>query len=156
MRLLSQSVIMKKYKTVVVSGGFDCLHFGHIEHFEAARKLGDKLIVILNSDDFLKRKKGFVFMPFEERKRIIESFRMVDWVVPCIDDDQTVSQTLRLLRLLGAVDIYANGGDRTGKNVPEADVCKELGIKMVSGVGGRKAQSSSELVRNAIKQLDSI
>ncbi len=127
---------------VATSGGYDPLHIGHIRCFKEAKKLGDKLIVILNSDKFLKKKKGYVFMPYKERKEIIESVKYVDKVVGCVDKDQTVCKTLELLK----PDIFAKGGDRNLKNIPEKEVCERLGIKMVFNVGGGKIQSSSWLV----------
>lgn len=133
--------------TVAVSGGFDVVHIGHVRHFEEAKKLGDKLVVILNSDDFLRRKKGYVFMSFNERKKILESIKYVDEVIPCIDKDQSVCETLRELK----PDIFANGGDRGLDNTLEIDVCNELGIKMEFNVGGKKIQSSSWLV-NKIRE----
>jgi len=135
----------KNIITVAVSGGFDPLHFGHIDYFEKAKKLGDKLVVILNSDDFLKKKKGYIFMPFEQRKKIIESIKYVDKVIECIDKDQTVCQTLRMLK----PDIFAKGGDRILENTPEKEVCQTLGIKMVFGVG-EKVQSSSWLINKVV------
>jgi len=137
----------KKPVVVTVSGGFDPLHFGHVRMFNYAKKLGDKLIVILNSDKFLMKKKGHVFMGFEERKEIIENIKAVDKVVPCIDKDQTVRKTLEKIK----PDISANGGDRTKDNIPEKEVCNRLGIKMVFNVGGEKIQSSSWLV-NKLKK----
>ncbi len=131
---------------VAASGGFDPLHVGHIEYLEKAKKLGDKLVVILNQDMFLMRKKGHVFMPFAERKRILEALKCVDEVVPCIDDDQSVCKTLELLKPA----IFAKGGDRNATNIPERAVCARLGIKIVDGLG-EKVQSSSELI-NKIKE----
>lgn len=133
----------KKPIVVAVSGGFDPVHIGHIIMFNKAKKLGDKLVVILNSDRFLKNKKGYVFMNFKERKGIIENIKVVDKVIQCIDKDQTVCKTLAKLK----PDIFANGGDRTKSNIPEVAVCKKLGIKMVFNVGGKKIQSSSWLVK---------
>ncbi len=127
---------------VAVSGGFDPLHVGHIRYFKEAKKLGDKLIVILNTGKFLKEKKGYIFMPFEERKELIESIKYVDGVVKCIDEDETVCETLKMLK----PNIFAKGGDRTLENIPERKVCEDLGIKMVFGLGGEKVQSSSWLV----------
>ena len=128
---------------VAVSGGFDPIHIGHIRYFKAAKKLGDKLVVILNSDKFLKRKKGFVFMPFKERKEVIEAIKGVDEVMECIDKDQSVCKTLTELK----PDIFAKGGDRIASNILEKTVCERLGIKMVFRVGGGKVQSSSELLK---------
>lgn len=134
-------------KKVAVSGGFDPLHVGHINLFKDAKKLGDYLVVILNSDEFLMTKKKYIFMPFEQRKEMIESIRWVDEVVPCIDKDQTVCQTLRKIK----PDIFANGGDRNKKNIPEVAICQEIGAQMVFNIGGGKIQSSSWLVNDAIK-----
>ena len=128
-------------KTVAVSLFGDPVHIGHIELMEKAKSLGDKLIVILNTDEQAIRKKGYVFMPFEERYRILRSFWFVDGIVMWEDKDQTVCETLKLLK----PDIFANGGDRSNDEIPEAKVCKELGIKIVDGLG-EKIQSSSELV----------
>jgi D-beta-D-heptose 7-phosphate kinase/D-beta-D-heptose 1-phosphate adenosyltransferase len=140
---------MREKKVVVaVCGGFDPLHIGHIRHFKEAKALGDTLVVILNSDVWLRRKKGYVFMPFDERKEVIESIRYVDRVIPYVEDDPTgfVAQTLATLK----PDIFAKGGDRTAENIPpsEVDVCRRLGIELVTGVGGGKVQSSSWLVDN--------
>ena len=131
---------------VVVSGGFDPLHKGHLRMFEQAKNLGDYLTVILNSDDFLIKKKGFKFMSFSERKEIILGLSSVDKVVKCLDTDQTVCKTLSNLKKKNQVDIFANGGDRKNKNeIPEYKICKENNIKMIFDVGGGKIQSSSNL-----------
>ena len=132
---------------VAVCGGFDPLHVGHIRHFKGAKALGDELIVILNTDRWLRKKKGYVFMPFKERKEIIESVIYVDRVVECIDKDVSVAKTLATIK----PDIFAKGGDRGIGNIPksEIDICKKLGIRIVCGVGGKKIQSSSELVKKA-------
>ncbi len=137
----------KKPLVVAVSGGFDPVHIGHIRLFKGAKKLGDKLIVILNDDNWLMAKKGFVFMPQKERKEIIESIRYVDKVIiakyPKNPKDMSVCKVLLKLK----PDIFANGGDRTRKNIPEIDVCKKIGCRMVFGVGGKKIQSSSFLAK---------
>ena len=127
--------------TVVASGGFDPLHVGHIEYLEKAKALGDKLIVILNSDRFLIQKKGKVFMPYAERQKILEALRCVDEVIPCIDADQSVSLTLSIIR----PHIFAKGGDRNASNIPEKEICDRFGIKIVDGLG-EKVQSSSALI----------
>ena len=132
-------------KIVVVSGGFDPVHSGHIELFKEASKLSDTLIVGLNSDAWLKRKKGYVFMPWEERAEIIKSIKGVTDVVKCIDLDNTVCETLKKLK----PTYFGNGGDRKEGNVPEEVVCKCEGIVMLWGVGGGKIQSSSWLVDGA-------
>lgn len=125
---------------VAASGGFDPLHVGHIEYLRRARILGNLLVVILNTDDFLMQKKGFVFMPFEERKIILESIRYVDKVIKCIDTDLSVCQTLAYLK----PNIFAKGGDRNVANIPEAKICEENDIQIVDGLGA-KIQSSSWL-----------
>jgi cytidyltransferase-like protein len=127
---------------IATSGGFDPLHEGHIKLFESAAKMGE-LVVILNSDKFLREKKGKYFMPYRERKRLIESIKYVSSVIPCIDKDQTVCKTLEKLK----PDYFVKGGDRTSKNTPEKEVCKKLGIKIKYGVGGKKIQSSSWLLK---------
>jgi len=132
----------KKPITVAVSGAFDPIHVGHIAYIREAAKLGDRLIVILNSDNFLLRKKGFVFRPFEDRKEILESIKGVDEVIASMDDDQTVCKTLELVK----PDIFAKGGYRTGPgNIPEADTCRAIGCKLVTNVGGGKIRADIEL-----------
>ena len=135
---------------VAVSGGWDPIHIGHIRLFQEAKELGDKLVVIINNDNWLLKKKGYVFMPQEERKEVIEAIRGVDEVVltkhPPDPQDMSVCEELRLLR----PDIFANGGDRKKDNVPEAALCNEIGCKMVFNVGkGGKVQSSSWLVERS-------
>jgi cytidyltransferase-like protein len=142
---------MHSNKISIVSGGFDPLHVGHIELFNSARKLSDALFVILNTDRFLFEKKSRVFMPFAERKVMVESVKGVDLVVPCIDDDNTVCKTLeKLSSLVEAVDadlLFCNGGDRTnGENTPEHKICEKLNIETVYGLGD-KIQSSSWLTK---------
>ena len=129
---------------VAISGGFDPIHIGHIRMIKGASELGS-LTVIVNSDDWLNRKKGYAFMSEQERVEVISAIEGVDNVVIASDKDDTVCETLRDIK----PDIFANGGDRNNKNTPEKDLCKELGIKMTWGVGGKKIQSSSELVSNA-------
>lgn len=135
---------MKNKVVVAVCGGFDPIHVGHIKHFRDAKKLGDILVVMLNTDDWLTKKKGYIFMSFEERKEIIESIRYVDKVTPVIDTNGSVAKTLEQLK----PNIFAKGGDRTLDNIPESElnVCERLGIKIVFGVGGGKVQSSSWLI----------
>lgn len=137
---------------VAVSGGFDPLHIGHVRMFEAARKLGDKLVIILNNDNWLKDKKGFSFMREDERAELIQSLPFVDRVVVTdhkrFDTDRSVVAALRKVR----PDIFANGGDRFADNIPEFAVCEELGIEMKFNVGkGGKVQSSSWMIRDAAR-----
>lgn len=146
---------MKKLITVAVSGGFDPIHIGHIRMFREARELGDRLVVIINNDYWLRMKKGFVFMPEKERKEIIEAIRDVDEVMITNhtrnDKDRSVCRALQKLK----PDIFANGGDRhpKGDPVPEVGLCERLGIKMMYNVGtGGKVQSSSWLT-NRVKKI---
>ena len=134
-------------KKVVVSGGFDPVHIGHLRLFIQARKLGDHLTVILNSDNFLLNKKGFLFMPIEERKEILMGFASVDKVIESIDEDNTVVKSIEKLAKENAIDIFANGGDRKNiKDIPEYEICKKHAIEMIFDIGGGKIQSSSDLV----------
>ncbi|OGG53577.1 hypothetical protein A3C20_00915 [Candidatus Kaiserbacteria bacterium RIFCSPHIGHO2_02_FULL_55_25] len=137
----------KKSRVVAVSGGFDPLHIGHVRMFKKARSLGDKLVVILNNDNWLRAKKGYAFMPEKERAELLLALPFVDEVYitkhPKNPRDMSVCDALKKVR----PGIFCNGGDRKGaKDIPEAVVCKELGIKMVFRVGGGKVQSSSWLV----------
>ncbi len=134
--------------TVAVSGGFDPIHIGHIRMFQEAKKLGDRLVVIMNNDNWLKKKKGYAFMPEEERKEIIESIRGVDEVV--ITSHQPNPEDMSVCAELNKIkpDIFANGGDRFKDNIPEVAVCENIGCKTVFGLGqGGKVQSSSWLLK---------
>lgn len=135
---------MSKNKKVMVSGGFDPIHVGHIRMIREAAEHGD-VIVVANSDEWLFRKKGYNFMGFIERKEILMAIKGVVEVVPVDDDDGTVCSALYEHR----PDFFANGGDRTSTNTPEKIVCEELGIEMLWNIGGQKIQSSSELVEKA-------
>jgi len=136
---------------VAVSGGFDPIHVGHVRLFEEAKKLGDKLVVILNNDNWLMQKKGYVFMPEKERAEIIKAIKSVDEVVltehPENPDYRHVAFTLRKVR----PDIWANGGDKGITNEFEVAACEDIGCKMAASVGGGKVQSSSWLVKNFLK-----
>jgi len=140
-------VRIKKKIVVAVSGGFDPVHVGHTRLFKDARALGDKLVVILNNDNWLLKKKGFVFMSEHERKELLEALGVVDRVVLSghKENPEDMSVALELKKI--KPDIFANGGDRTNKNTPEKVICKQLGCRMVFGVGkGGKVQSSSWLL----------
>lgn len=133
-------------KTVCVSGGFDPVHVGHLRMFKKAKELGDKLIVILNNDNWLRAKKGYVFMSEKDRKEILESFRCVDEVILSYHEscpkDMSVCAELEVI----GPDIFANGGDRKHDNIPEYELCKDFNIELAFNVGGEKICSSSELV----------
>jgi cytidyltransferase-like protein len=133
----------KKEIVVCASGYFDPIHRGHIEYLELAKRLGDRLIVILNNENQAKQKKGFMFMPIEDKIAILKSIRFVDEVILSIDDDLTQCKTLAMIK----PDIFAKGGDRYATEIPEAGICNELGIKIIDGLGA-KVQSSSKLIRD--------
>ncbi len=146
--MLKKLLRFLRLKKVVVAtgGGFDPLHEGHIRLFKEARQLGDFLVVMLNSDKQLLKKKGATFYPSEnERKEIIESIKYVDKVIMDPGPDVTCEEALRLVR----PDVLAKGGDRTQGSMPEIElkVCQELGCKIVYNVGGDKVQSSSWLLK---------
>ncbi len=142
-------------KIVVVSGGFDPVHIGHIRMFQEAKKLGDELVVILNNDNWLKKKKVHNFMPQNERKAIIESIACVDRVIltghPKNPKDMSVSR--EILKIKPA--IFANGGDRKNENdIPEVPACRAVGAKMIFNIGqGGKIQSSSWLLSKYIQKI---
>jgi D-beta-D-heptose 7-phosphate kinase/D-beta-D-heptose 1-phosphate adenosyltransferase len=142
----------RKPIVVAISGGFDPIHIGHVRYIQEAKKLGDVLVVILNNDNWLRMKKGHVFMPQHERKEIIESIACVNRVIFSLHEngttDYSVCNDLRVLR----PDIFANGGDRHGGNIPEYAVCEEIGCAMVFNIGaGGKVQSSSWLEADCAK-----
>jgi cytidyltransferase-like protein len=133
-----------KRKLIAVSGGFDPIHKGHVRMIREAAKHGD-VVVILNSDDWLMRKKDYKFMDFSERSYIAGSIKGVIMTSGVDDSDGTVCEALRRIK----PDAFANGGDRYDTNTPEMEVCKELGIEMLWNIGGGKEQSSSDLVDKA-------
>ena len=135
---------------IIVSGGFDPVHKGHIRMFREAANLGHQVIIGLNSDEWLTRKKGKPFMKWEERAEILESCKFVTQVLSMDDSDDTASDIIKQVANLYKnqdMNIYfANGGDRKKGNVPELDVCKDLNVVMLWGIGGGKIQSSSWLI----------
>ena len=134
----------KKKITVAISGGFDPIHIGHIRMIRAAKQLGDTLVVILNGDEWLQRKKGKCFMRASQRAEILNALRDVDYVHVFNSKTDNVIGALRNIK----PDIFANGGDRkVEKDIPEADICKKMGIRMMFSVGGGKVSSSSELLK---------
>ena len=144
----------KKRKLIVaVSGGFDPIHVGHVRLFKKAKKFGDKLVVILNNDNWLKKKKGFIFMPQHERCEVIKAINGVDKVVlskhPKNPSDMSVCGELMEIK----PHIFANGGDRNKSNIPEIDVCRSINCAMVFNVGrGGKVQSSSWLLKKFLEE----
>ena len=139
-------------RLIVTSGGFDPMHVGHLRCLlgsaDFARKIGGrtKLAVIVNSDGFLLRKKGYSFMPEPERMEIIAGVQGVDYVVPWDDGGQTVTGALAVLKPFA----FTKGGDRdAASNVPEFELCEQMGTQVIFNVGGGKIQSSSTLVESA-------
>ena len=145
-------------RVVIVSGGFDPIHSGHIEHFKEAKKLGDILIVGLNSDAWLTRKKGKPFMPIEERMAVIRELRMVDSAVPFNDDNNSSIDLIQKALVLFDDVLFANGGDRTQDNIPEIDAFdKDPRVQFAFGVGGsHKQNSSSWILKEWTSQKNSI
>ncbi|MFA7285674.1 MAG: adenylyltransferase/cytidyltransferase family protein [Candidatus Paceibacterota bacterium] len=154
LKTIKNKKTLKPKKIVMVSGGFDPIHIGHIRMFQEAKKLGDKLIVLINNDNWLRAKKGKEFMSEEDRKEIIEALECVDEVYLTDHDekidfnhalDRSVCSALNKIR----PHIFANGGDRFADDIPEFQMCNELGIEMVFNVGhGGKVRSSSDLVKS--------
>ena len=128
-------------KTVMVSGGFDPIHSGHVRMILDAANYGD-VIVVANSDDWLLRKKGYFFMDWDERSEILASIKGVTSVTFVDDSDNTVCEAIERIR----PDFFANGGDRKTENTPEMDLCNSLGVTLLWDIGGEKIQSSSDLV----------
>ena len=141
---------MKKKKiTVAVSGYFNPLHVGHLEMMEKAKKLGDRLVVIVNNDHQVKLKGRVPFLNQADRMKIVSAIKWVDKVFLSIDRDPSISKSLAKIK----PDIFAKGGDRTAGNIPvsETEICRRLGIKRVDGLG-KKIRSSSILIAEAAKK----
>ena len=154
----------KSHKIVMVSGGFDPVHIGHVRLFNEAKRLGDELVVIINNDNWKRKKRKHVFMPDHERKEIIEAFSAVDKVFisehgenPEGPKEMSVSKELLKIK----PHIFANGGDRNEEDAKnpnsslyyDIETCKNLGIEMVFSIGhGGKIQSSSELLKDYLKK----
>ena len=132
-------------RVVLVTGGFDPLHRGHIEYLKAARQLGDMLVVGINSDAWLERKKGRAFMPSKERIAIIENLKMVSHCILFDDDNGSAIEAIRNVKMMypNSQIIFANGGDRTQDNIPEMS---EPDIEFVFGVGGEDKKNSSSWI----------
>ncbi len=139
---------MKKKITVAVSGYFNPLHVGHLEMMERAKKLGDRLVVIVNNDYQVKLKGRVPFLKQADRVKIISAVKWVDKVFLSIDRDPSVCKSLAKVK----PDIFAKGGDRNAGNIPETAVCRKYGIKLVDKGMGKKIRSSSILIAKAAKK----
>lgn len=137
-------------KIIILSGGFDPVHKGHVRMFKAASELG-KVIVGLNSDKWLIRKKGKYFMSFNERKEILDSIQYIDSIIKFDDSDDTATDLIKNIvnKYSHTVKVYfGNGGDRIDSTTPEFTYCKQNNIEMIWNLGGGKIQSSSELLKD--------
>ena len=138
---------MSDSRIVLCTGGFDPLHSGHIAYLKAAKALGDILIVGLNSDEWLERKKGKAFMPWNERLNIVNSLEVVDEVFTFMDDDDSAINFIKQVKAHYPITayklIFANGGDRTADNIPEM-IFDE--VEFVFGVGGEEKKNSSSWI----------
>jgi len=134
-------------KVVLVTGGFDPIHAGHISYLKAAKKLGDILVVGINSDEWLTRKKGRPFMDLANRRAVVETMGIVDRCITFNDDDGSARDAINFVRTLYPNEkiIFANGGDRTSTNIPEMDV-QDLNLDFEFGVGGEDKMNSSSWI----------
>lgn len=140
-------------KVVIVSGFFNPLHGGHLDMIEAAARMGDRLVVIVNNDVQQVIKKDKIILPEKNRARLMRALRDVDEVMIAVDQDPTVIKSLGAVAEKYQNDelVFANGGDRDSeKAIPETEVCREHGIKMVFGVGGMEKADSSTRINQAL------
>tara|TARA_Y100000389_G_scaffold150781_1_gene150376 strand:- start:1378 stop:2166 length:789 start_codon:yes stop_codon:yes gene_type:complete len=145
-----------EYRIAVVSGGFDPLHSGHIDYLESASELGHELVVLLNSDEWLIRKKGTAFLPFAERKAILESLGCRPRVFAHDDSDGSARNGLEDMvsdKLYSEKIIFCNGGDRTEANIPEGNIA---GVEYAFNVGGEKTESSTQILTNYLNNTASL
>ena len=148
----------KKYDYALVSGGFDPVHVGHLRMFQDAKKLSDKVIVLLNNDDWLIKKKGKPFMNQTQRKEILEEFESISQVIIQKSSEESSSFAIEEFAKNNKKKsiCYCNGGDRNNtENIREAVICKKLDIDLVFGVGGdEKIESSSKLSKNYLGNIE--
>lgn len=142
---------------VLVTGGFDPLHEGHIEYFKNAKNLGDLLVVGINSNAWLDRKKGFYFMDWDSRANIIDNLEMVDKVISFEDSDGTAKDAIMRCLKNSSNVTFANGGDRSKENIPELDYFNnDKRVKFKFGIGGSIKKNSSSLLTNKLKNKKTI
>mgnify|MGYP001271882998 FL=1 len=150
--------MIKKYDYALVSGGFDPVHVGHLRMFKDAKNLSDKVILLLNNDEWLIKKKGKPFMNERQRKEILDEFKSVFQVIIQSSSEKSSSHAIEeFVRLNPNKSIcYCNGGDRSNiKNIREANICKKLGVNLEFGVGGKeKIESSSQLTKNYLGDVE--
>jgi len=148
----------KKYDYALVSGGFDPVHVGHLRMFKDAKKLSDEVVLLLNNDDWLIKKKGKPFMNESQRKEILEEFKSISKVIIQTSSDKSSSQAIEdfVIKNPNKNICYCNGGDRNGiENILEADICKKLGVNLEFRVGGeKKIESSSQLTKNYLGNIE--
>lgn len=143
-----QEVLAEMREVIAIAGSFDPLHAGHVDHIHKAKALGDHLVVITHPDEIQVKKKGYCFMPLEDRVAVLLALRDVDQViVDTVDTDGTVAGQLIMLR----PDVFAKGGDRVASSMPDREIvaCQAMGIEIVYGVGGL-LNSSSRLVEEVV------
>ena len=140
-------------KIIILSGGFDPVHIGHVRMFKAAKEEDAIVIVGANSDAWLTRKKGKPFMEESERIEILEGFKYIDYVYTFNDDDDSACGLIKKVIDLHSNNnmeiFFGNGGDRTNTTTPEVEFCNQNNIEMLWGVGGGKIQSSSDLIQKS-------
>tara|TARA_Y100000401_G_scaffold53510_1_gene42045 strand:+ start:330 stop:794 length:465 start_codon:yes stop_codon:yes gene_type:complete len=143
---------MANKKIVIISGYFNPVHVGHLDYIATAKSLGDELWIIVNTDKQVKLKGSVPFQSETDRLKIVQYLKPVDYAILSSDEDSTVINTLKTLHgILHTTSelIFANGGDRLQGNTPEEVFCEQNNIKTIYGVGGRKVQSSSDLIEKA-------
>jgi D-beta-D-heptose 7-phosphate kinase/D-beta-D-heptose 1-phosphate adenosyltransferase len=139
-------------RRLFISGGFDPLHVGHLSLFRESAKGYGEVWAVLNTDEWLIRKKGYFLMPWEHRAEILKAIKYVDVVVKAKDDDGTVVETIK--EYAQKDDWFIKGGDRTHLNTPEMNVCEELGMKVLFGWGDHKLKDihSSDIVKKVVNE----